>query len=230
MISHSFQNVMNIIQEQSAWVITMQLHSREQAIKVAAYLAKCIDKKQIVDKGLLLGVWGGFLSGKSLIMDAFAMGLIDDANPYKVSQNTKMFLEDFNGQAASKAVMGTYEINGSPLVFSFRNMGDIRPNMIKENDHRGGIRLFSFKCSSCGDFNINFDLAQRSRLAQHFDFGILIAISNTSVPRDIWSKEWSIHIAPELRTPEMRKALDHLRGVNERIGVRVERNQFAEPA
>ena len=228
MLSNNFNKTPNQVSQSrapedddSAWTVEMRLHTREQAIKVAAYLAKCIDKKQITQKGLLMGVWGGFLTGKSLIIDAFAMGLIDEANPYKVPKNAKMFLEEHSGQAASEKVEGRYLVQEKELSVSFRNFGNIKhPIITCDYKNESDVALLTMKYAH-EKGEVLYTTEERSDIAKEFGFSILIVIQKTELGySDMWLKDWSIHIAPEFRTPEMRKALDHLRNVNERINAR----------
>lgn len=191
--------------EDQDWAVQIKIRSRQDVVKIAAILGRAISLSDTAGRSLSIGVEGGVNTGKTLVCDIILFELLDRLSPYTVPKRNCQYLETKPDDGLRSPISKRFDIAGRREDVTFVNYGGISPNAAKILKQKSRLLLVTF----------NKGIGKVDTTTEICDLSLFIAMTKTG--SGIWDSQWTIYVAPELRTPEMKERIDHLKAVAKRI-------------
>lgn len=199
------------MKDNDPWEVHFHTRSRDGAIKASSIIARAIDSDRITSTRTKIFILGG--AGKSLVMDAIARDISDYHSPFKMPPTR--FVEGkpskaLGGKVGREIVKGLVH-KGKSCVATFCHLSGVH--------HRSWIEGILSKCFNARNVGLDFMTEINEGFNETFipDISIRFHVNHDDELEPGWGRDWIVKIEkPELRTPEMQKALQQLAKYEER--------------
>lgn len=202
--------------EDQEWSTQITSKSRADFVKISSVVTRGLNLEKLNSDGILIGVKGPPVSGKTLILDTVIFDLSKDRNCFKEPPQGQMCLEKRPDEAYKSKVSGVFELAVGEVDIAFRNFGKLRPWPIPFMKKPGEIGMFAYNYDPQGPTFTHNHGEHPAEIASYTGADVIIALSSRNLWNGQWNNDWTIHVAENHRTPEMRMHLDHLASVQTR--------------